>query len=75
MSDRRQKFATQVDEDLLAELRALAASEGRQVQHLVDEALTDLVEKKKGTRARAHVMATYDQSHERFKNLYEKLAK
>jgi hypothetical protein len=75
MSDRRQKFATQVDETLLADLRTLAASEGRQVQHLVDEAISDLLEKKKGSRARPHVMATFGQSHERFGSLYEKLAK
>ena len=75
MSDRRQKFATQVDERLLEELRSLAASEGRQVQHLVDEALSDLIEKRKNGRARPHVMAAFGQSHGRFGSLYEKLAK
>jgi len=75
MSVRRQNFATQVDESLLAELRALAASEGRQVQHLVDEALSDLIEKRKNGRARPQVMAAYGRSHERFSSLYEKLAK
>ena len=33
----REKFATQVDSDLLASLRALAKSEGRQLQALIDE--------------------------------------
>jgi hypothetical protein len=33
----REKFATQVDRALLADLRNLAKSEGRQLQALVDE--------------------------------------
>jgi len=34
-----ERFATQVDAELLAELRSLARDEGRQIQALVDEAL------------------------------------
>lgn len=71
----REKFATQVDSEILAELRALAASEGRQLQFLVEEALADMIEKKKGTRPRADVMAAYEASHDRYASLYEKLAK
>ena len=70
----RAKFATQVDADLLATVRDLAAKEGRQLQALVDEALTDLVEKRAGARPRAHVMAAYLASHERFGAVYKKLA-
>lgn len=70
----REKFATQVDSELLAELRALARDEGRQIQALVDEALADLIKKRKLGRPRAHVLAAYGTSHERYAPLYKKLA-
>jgi hypothetical protein len=70
----REKFATQVNSEILAEVRNLAQSEGRQLQALVDEALADLIEKRKQTRPRAHVMAVYQASHQRFGSLYKKLA-
>lgn len=70
----REKLATRVDAELLAELRRLARTEGRQIQALVDEALADLIEKRKAGRPRAHVLAEYTKSHERFATLYEKLA-
>jgi hypothetical protein len=70
----REKFATQVNSEILAEVRDLAAKEGRQLQALVDEALTDLLEKHKQTKPRAHVMATYLASHEKYAPLYKKLA-
>ena len=75
MSSVREKFATQVNSEILSTVRAIARSEGRQLQALVDEALTDLIEKRKNSRPRAHVMATYLGSHERYGELYQKLAK
>ena len=75
MPGNRTKFATQVDATLLDEVRDLAAQEGRQIQALIDEALLDLLEKRRAGRPRDHVMATYQASHERFAKLYEKLAK
>jgi len=74
MPSTRQKFATQVNSELLASLRALADAEGRQLQALVDEALADLIEKRKNGKPRAHVMGAYFASHERFGPVYEKLA-
>lgn len=73
-SQTREKFATQVDAEILAEIRALARKEGRQIQALVDEALADLLEKRRQERPRPHVMAAYGASHERFGSLYKKLA-
>jgi hypothetical protein len=70
----REKFATQVNADLLASVRALAKAEGRQIQVLVDEALADLLEKRQQGRPRPHVMATYQASHDTFAPLYKKLA-
>jgi hypothetical protein len=70
----REKFATQVDAEILANVRNLAQTEGRQLQALVDEALADLIEKRRQGKPRAHVMAAYQASHERFAPLYQKLA-
>lgn len=71
----REKFATQVNSEILAAIRMLAQSEGRQLQALVDEALADLIEKRKNGRPRAHVMAAYQASHDKYSDLYKQLAK
>jgi len=70
----REKFATQVTPEILSDLRQLAAAEGRQLQALVDEALSDLLEKYKGSKPRADVMALYQASLEKYGPLYKKLA-
>jgi hypothetical protein len=70
----REKFATQVDSNVLNAVRELAQQEGRQIQALVEEALTDLVEKRRNARARPHVLAAYRGSLEKFAPLYKKLA-
>lgn len=75
MAKLREKFATQVDPQLLAKVRGLAQHEGRQLQALVEEALADLLEKRKQARPRAHAMAAYEGSHESYAELYQKLAR
>ena len=70
----KRKFATQVDAELLETVRDLAKAEGRQVQSLIDEALADLVEKRRPTRPRRHVMAAYRASLGSHGRVYEKLA-
>ena len=74
MRQSRKKFATQVDSEILAAVRRLAEQQGRQLQALVDEALADLIEKHKKTKPRPCVMATYLASHEKYGQLYKKLA-
>jgi hypothetical protein len=74
MPRNREKFATQVNSEVLAAVRDLAEKEGRQIQALVDEALADLVEKRRNARPRPHVMAAYLASHEKYGSLYKKLA-
>ena len=69
-----EKFATQVKPETLATLRSLAKIEGRQLQALVEEALSDLIDKRKRARPRAHVMATYEATHEKYADLYTTLA-
>jgi len=75
MSQTREKFATQVNPEILSAVRTLAEAQGRQLQSLVDEALTDLIEKHKNAQPRPHVMGTYFASHEKYGPLYKKLAK
>ncbi len=71
----REKFATQMDSALLADLRKLARSEGRQLQSLVEEAVGNLLDQRRTGKARPHVMQAYRASVEQFRPLYEKLAK
>jgi hypothetical protein len=73
MSQSREKFA-QVDSQILATVRNLAQQEGRQLQALIDEALSDLIEKHKNAWPRPHVMGAYLASHEKYGSLYKKLA-
>lgn len=75
MPTTREKFATQVSSDVLSAVRKLAEKEGRQIQALVEEALSDLLEKRRGARPRAHVLEAYRASLETFDPLYKKLAK
>ena len=75
MSQTREKFATQVNPEILSAVRTLAEAQGRQLQALVDEALTDLIEKHKNARPRPHVMGAYFASHEKYGPLYKKLAR
>ena len=74
MPQTRQKFATQVDGALLADLRGLARQEGRQIQALVEEAIAALIEQRRQGSARPHVMGAYLKSHARYAPLYKKLA-
>ena len=74
MSKIREKFATQVNSELLSAVRMLAEAEGRQLQVLVDEAFADLIEKRKHAKPRPHVMGAYLASLERYDALYTKLA-
>jgi len=74
MNSTREKFATQVNSEILSALRSLADKEGRQLQALVDEALADLIEKRKQSTPRAHVMGAYLSSVDKYGLLYKKLA-
>jgi transposase len=74
LSQIREKFATQVNSEILSALRTLAEKEGRQLQALMDEALADLIEKHKNAKPRPHVMGAYLATHERYGPLYKKLA-
>ena len=73
--NRRVKFASQADPELLVQLRAIAAQEGRQLQSLVEEALRHYVEYKRSGKPRRHVMDALHQSMSEHDPLYRELAK
>lgn len=74
MPQTREKFATQIDGALLADLRGLAKQEGRQIQALVEEAIASLIGQRRQGTVRPHVMSAYQKSHARYAPLYKKLA-
>jgi hypothetical protein len=71
----REKFATQVDSALLADLRSLAKSEGRQLQSLVEEAIGNLLQQRSGAAVDLDILRAYQSTVERYASVYEKLAK
>ena len=75
MGSVREKFSSQADAQLLAKMRKIARSEGRQLQALLDEAMRDYVDKKQSGRARAHVRKAFSESLRDFDALYRDLAK
>ena len=68
------KFTTRVDATLLRSFRKLAHEEKRTLQGLFEEALIDLLNKRRAMDPRRSVMAAYVSSIKRFGPLYRKLA-
>jgi uncharacterized protein (DUF4415 family) len=71
----REKFSSQAAPDVLAALRQIAESQGRQFQAVLDEALRDYIDRQQKERPRRHVMASFASSLEEFDSLYRELAK
>ncbi len=71
----REKFATQLDSALLTDLRALAKAEGRQLQSLVEEAVSKLIEARQSPAEDTEFMALMKRNHDRYASVFEKLAK
>jgi predicted transcriptional regulator len=70
----RVKFSTQVDPQLLKQVRDIADAEGRMLQAVIEEALRTLVEERRQSRPRARVLAAYRAGVAVFDPLYKKLA-
>lgn len=70
----KQKFSSQLDADLLSEVRAISEEEGRQFQAVLDEALTEWLERKRGLRPRAEVLIHLKDSIARNRDAYRRLA-
>ena len=74
MAVQREKFSTQADPTLLAEMRRIAESQGRQFQSIIEEAFTDFIDKQKQVKPRPHVMAQFQASAEKNDELGRLLA-
>lgn len=75
MAIAREKFASQADPEVLAAMRALAATEGRQLQAVIEDAMREYLDRRNGERPRQHVMEALAESVAEFDTLYERLAK
>ena len=71
----REKFSSQAAPDVLAALRQIAESQGRQFQAVLDDALRDYIDRQQKERPRRHVMAALASSLDEFDTLYRELAK
>jgi hypothetical protein len=74
MSKGRDAFNTELNSEMVSAVRALAKQEGRDIQELVHEAKADLIEKRKSSRPREHVLVVYSGSRGKYGELYRKLA-
>jgi protein-disulfide isomerase-like protein with CxxC motif len=71
----REKFSSQAAPEVLAALRQIAESQGRQFQAVLDEALRDYIDRQQKERPRRHVMTAFASSLDEFDSLYRELAK
>jgi hypothetical protein len=74
MTEPRQKFASQAAPELLQAVRSIADEEGRQLQAIIEEALREYVERKRGERPREQVLAHLQASVQEHRELYRRLA-
>ena len=71
----REKFSSQAAPDVLAALRHIAETQGRQFQAVLDDALRDYIDRQQKERPRRHVKTAFASSLEEFDSLYRDLAK
>lgn len=69
------RFATQIDLQLLDDVRGIAARDGRQLTDVIDEALRDFIDKRKRGKLRPEVLTALGESLAEYKALYRELAK
>ena len=74
MSAVRQKFSSQADPQLLAELKMIAREEGRQFQAVLEQAMREFIEHKRNNKPRGHVLAHFRTSVEKNRRLGKLLA-
>lgn len=70
----REKFASQADPELLAQVRELAAEEGRQLQSVIEEALRAYVDSRRGEQPRRAVLEQLEATVAENRELYRRLA-
>jgi len=69
------KFSSQASSDVLAALRELAATQGRQFDDVLNEALQDYVSQQIKTHPLQNINSSFASSLEEFDSLYRDLAK
>ena len=75
MSVQREKFSTQIDAQVLSELRRVAKSEGRQLQSLIEEAVKDLLVNRDNLRPNPKVVSKAQSIMDKYSDALEYLAK
>lgn len=75
MTTIREKFSSQAAPEVLAAIRQIAETQGRQFQAVLDEALREYIDRQQKERPRHHVMEAFAASLEDFDDLYRELAK
>lgn len=70
-----QKFSSQANPQILAEMKELARKKGQQFQHVLEEAMVEYLAARDGSKVRPEVMAHFQASIDKHKKLYELLAK
>jgi predicted transcriptional regulator len=71
----REKFSSQASPEVLASLRQIAETQGRQFQAVLDEAMREYIDRQQKERPRRHAMAAFASSLDEFDALYRELAK
>jgi hypothetical protein len=74
MAQASEKLPPPVNPEILKAVSPLSVAEGREPHALVEEALGDLLEKRKTAHPRAHTMAAYSASGGRYGPPDKKLA-
>ena len=74
MTVSREKFSSQLDPEVLAAAREFAQVNGRQFQSVLEQALSEFLDRHLTNRPRNHVMEALGLSIDEFSELYEKLA-
>ena len=74
MAIQREKFSSQANPKLLASLRALAKRDGRHFQAVLEDAMREYIESRAQEKPRAAVMAHFQASLEKNRELAKLLA-
>ena len=71
---KREKFSSQADPALLAEMRKIASDDNRHFQAVIEDAFRVYIESRSQRKVRPEVMAHFEASLKRRHRLYELLA-
>ena len=75
MANEKIKFSSQLDPKVLNSAKKLAKSEGRQLQSIIEQALTDYLERAQSEKPSSEVLNAFRKSLQEYEELYSKLAK